>query len=204
MNCKNNLKGFTLIETLVVLSIFTLAVILVGSFVVQGFKINRFTMEQGDAISYAQKGIDIMVKEIREASPSENGSYPITLALDQSITFYSDIDADEMVEQVRYYLDGTDLKKATINPSGFPPVYTGEETVSTISRYVRNNPDPIFYYYNGDFPGDEENNPLTTPAPTNEIRLVRVFLKVNVDPEKAPEHFILISNSQLRNLKNNL
>jgi len=196
--------GFTLIETIITLGIFLLIITAVTAFVAQGFRVNRFTLHQSEAISQARKGMDSLVKEIREASPAENGSYPIETADDQNLIFYSDIDADELVEKIRYFLDGTDLKKSIIEPTGFPPEYSGVEQITTISQYIRNDTIPLFYYYNRDYPTDTENNPLTTPAAVNEIKLIRIFLEVNVDPGQAPEHFILISNSQIRNLKDNL
>jgi len=204
---KNNFikqSGYSLLEILITMGIFLIVIVFVTAFVSQSFKVNQFTMEQSEAINHARKGIDLMVKEIRESSPAENGSYPIENADSQTITFYSDIDADELVEKIRYFLDGTDLKKGTTEPSGFPPVYTGEETIITVSKNVRNNESPVFYYYNSDYPTDTVNNPLTVPAGVNEIRLIRVILTVNVDPNKAPENFVLISNAQIRNLKDNL
>ncbi|MFA6254731.1 MAG: prepilin-type N-terminal cleavage/methylation domain-containing protein [Patescibacteria group bacterium] len=201
---KNQSHGFTLIEAMVTIGIFLVSLSAVTLFVTQGFKVNRFAIQQSDAINYARKGIDIMIKEIREASPAENGSYPIVTAQNQTLTFYSDIDQDELVERVRYFLDGVNLKKAVSKPSGFPPVYSIEEQISTLSEYVRNDTDPIFYYYNKDFPTDTENNPLPQPIAINEVRLIRIFLKINVDPAYAPADFVLISNSQLRNLKDNL
>jgi len=200
---KNN-AGFTLTETIITLGIFLLVTTAITAFIAQGFRVNRFTLHQSGAISQARKGMDFLVKEIREASPAENGSYPIEIADDQNLIFYSDIDADELVEKIRYFLDGTNLKKGITEPTGFPPEYSEAEQITTISQYIRNDTDPLFYYYNRDYPNDTENNPLDTPAAVNEIKLIRIFLEVNVDPGQAPKHFILISNSQIRNLKDNL
>ncbi len=201
---KSQPSGFTIIEMLIAIFIFLLITTFTTSFVVQNFKVNRFALEQSEAINNARKGMDIIVKELREASPSENGSYAVASALDQSLTFYSDIDADESVEKVRYFLEGSELKRGITEASGFPPIYDGIEDINIISEYVRNGSTPIFYYYNANYPTDTQNNPLPTPAEVNQIRLVRIFLEINVDPGQAPEHFILISNTQLRNLKNNL
>ena len=48
-----------------------------------------------------------MVKEIREARTSDDGSYPIEKARDKEFIFYSDIDKDGEVERVRYFLGTT-------------------------------------------------------------------------------------------------
>ncbi|MFA5021463.1 MAG: type II secretion system protein [Patescibacteria group bacterium] len=196
--------GFTLAETLIAIGIFLMASSLVLTFMKQSFEANRFALEQSDAISYARKNIDTMVKEIRKASPAENGSYPIESAQNQSLAFYSDINNDGVFEKVRYFLDNTELKKGVIVPTGFPAQYTATETITTVSKYVQNSSTPIFYYYNSNYPTDTTNNPLPTPAAVNQIRLIRLFLKINIDIDKAPDSYILISNAQIRNLKDNL
>ena len=146
-----------------------------------------------------------MVKEIREARPADNGAYPLELADDQEFIFYSDIDQNDKTERVRYFLDGTNFNKAVINPSEVEPItYDGPETITTLSEYVRNATSSIFYYYNGDWPADTENNPLPSPARLIETKLMRVYLKINVFPERAPDDFELESSTQIRNLKTNL
>ena len=200
----HNQSGLSLLEIVVTLGIFSMAIVGVSTFITQSYKANLLANEQAEAIENARTGTDIMVKEIREASPAENGAYPIEVANDQNLIFYSDIDSDELIEKVRYYLDGTNLIKAVTDPSGFPPEYINPAQETIISRYVQNGTEPLFYYYNADYPIDTVNNPLITPAAVNNIRLVRTYLKINVDISRAPDNFILISNSQIRNLKDNL
>lgn len=198
--------GFTLFEALVAISIFVVSVTIVAEYIFQGYNSNRFTLELSDAIDHAKKGIDFMAKEIREANFSDNGDYPILDAQSQSFTFYSDMDSDKQIEKIRYYLSGTNLIKGVTEPTLTQPAQylSANETLSTISQYVRNGSDPVFYYYNGDYPADTTNNPLPAPANVNEIKLVRLFLKVNIDPLKTPGDFDLEVFVQLRNLKNNL
>ena len=196
--------GYSLLEVMMTLGIFLIVVFGLSAFISQNYRATLFADEQSEAIQQARRGVEQMVKEIREALPAENGAYPIELANDQTLIFYSDLDADELVERVRYTLEGTNLVKGVTEPEGFPPAYTTPEETTILSRYVQNGSEPIFFYLNGNYPTDTEDNPLQTPAPVNQIRLVRVFLEINVDPSRAPENFALISNSQLRNLKDNL
>lgn len=202
----NSIKsGVTVLEIVIVISLFILSVFVVMSFLIQTYQANRFTDEQNEAINQAKKGINTMLKEIREALPADNGDYPIHNAQNQSFTFYGDIDIDGAVEKVRYFLDGTDLKRGMIEPSGLPVTYNpADEQLSIVSKYVRNGASPIFYYYNGNWPGDSVNNPLPTPADTDQIKLIRLYLKINYNPMLAPDDFILETNVQIRNLKNNL
>ena len=200
---KFNNQGVTLLEMIVTLGIFVSAIIIMSTYIIQSYTASRFSIEQSDAIEYAKKGIIKISKEVREASFGDNGDFPIAEALDQSLTFYSDIDMDESVEKVRFYLNGTDLIKGVIEPSGNPPTYLPEsEATTTISQYIRNNAEPTFQYYLGGNPATQ--TPLPMPVNPNIIKLVRIYLKININPAKAPDNYILENYIQIRNLKTNL
>lgn len=198
-------RGFGLLEVTIVvflLSVIIMAVVGVQRFVGESY---RFSFEEMQAVEEARGGIDIMTKEIREAQPSENGVYPIVTANDQEFIFYADVDQDGKAERARYFLAGTQLKKGVIQPTETVPVDypPDQEELAVIASYIRNASDPIFYYYNGDWPLIEEGNPLSTPARLKETKYMRVFLRINIDPEKIPQDFELSSGTQLRNLKTN-
>jgi len=194
--------GLTLIETLVTIFIFTLIMGVVVGFIIMAYQVHGYTWQQSMAIDEARKGIETMVKEIREAKSGADGSYPIEKAEDFQFIFYSDIDQDLAVERVRYFLQGTDFKKGVIDPTGWPIEYDSEnEEIFILSKYVRNEATPVFTYYNKDWPGDIINNPLPTPARLKETKLMEVYLRVNVDPNRPPQNFDLESFVQIRNLK---
>jgi prepilin-type N-terminal cleavage/methylation domain-containing protein len=200
-----NQKGFTLLELLISISILVIITLAWNNFSIQSYRSARFGQEQLEAIRQAQKGIDTMAKELRELSVAENGSYPLELAGDQEIIFYSDIDQDVYAEKVRYFIENNELKKGVIEATGNPLTYdSNNEIVQTISSHVRNNELPIFIYYNGDYPYDTINNPLPSPARLVETKLIQVFLRININPLHAPTDFDLQTDIQLRNLKNNL
>lgn len=98
------MRSFTLIETLITIATFALIFGLVSGFIVMAYRIHGFTWQQSLAVSEARKGIETMVKDIREARISDTGSYPIVKAEDKEFIFYSDIDKDGAVERVRYFL----------------------------------------------------------------------------------------------------
>lgn len=329
-------KSFTLIEAIIIIFIFSVLISAVGSAVVFLYKTKSYTFQQSVAISEARKGIEWMVKEIREAVTGEDGSFAIEKAEDFELVFYSDIDKDKEIERVRYFLvpvggkegelikecvsftkggscsvtfsdfleneledaeikvsvegdlnspnetidifgDGVYLgtlctgsecgqcagsyqdltvfnvkdiaqdnsleisalssskvdpfcdwmeenhsfkvrveflweekglieekasfKKGVIDPTGFPPKYPKEtEQFFTISENIMNEfrGEPIFYYY------DSENNLLSPPIDLERVTYLRLKLIVNVNPNRPPDDFILISDVQLRNLKTNL
>ena len=198
-------KGISFIEMIITISIFTMAMIAVSTFIISIYRVYNYNIEQVSAINEARRGIETMIKEIREAKTADDGSYPLVKAGDFEFIFYSDVDRDGLIERIRYFLDGTDFKKGVVDPSGDPPQYVlTNETINVLSRYVRNASTPVFTYYNGDWPVDTVNNPLPTLTRLMETKLMHVYLKINVDPNRPPSDFELESDTQIRNLKNNL
>jgi len=191
-------RAFTLIETLVTIFVFALAMGAVFGLVTLGYRIQSYTFQQSTAINEARRGIEIMVREIREARGGDDGSYIIEKAEDFEFIFYSDIDKDNAVERVRYFIEGTNFKKGVIDPSGWPIKYDlNEEKLFILSQYVQNQP-PIFKYY------DSQGIELSPPARLKDTKLMKVYLVINVDPNRPPQDFVLESSVQIRNLKTNL
>lgn len=201
--------GLTLIETIVLIAVFTLAMSFISAMIAAAYRSYGYIFQQASAINEARQGIEAMVREIRQARAGDDGSYPLVQAGDYQLIFFSDIDRDNLVEKVRYFLSGTDLKKGAIKPSGDPPQYlSGDEIITTLSRSVRNAlvaPNvPIFIYYNGGWPGDTINNPLPTLTRLTDTKLMHVDLIINIDPNRPPDNYELQSDAQIRNLKTNL
>jgi prepilin-type N-terminal cleavage/methylation domain-containing protein len=198
------LTGFTLIETIVAIGIFSIAMLALGNFILAMYKTQSYSLNQSQAIREARKGVETMVKEIREAQMAENGAYAIEKTNDYEFTFYGDIDRDSTIEKVRYFINGTDFKKGVTEPTSvlqltdLPAQYPSQnEQVSVLSRYVRNVP-PIFHYY------DDSGNELPAPARRKDTTIMMLHLVINIDPNRLPGDFVLESKAQIRNLKDNL
>jgi prepilin-type N-terminal cleavage/methylation domain-containing protein len=99
--------GFTLVETLIAVFIFSLMATAMAAIIVHLYQSYAFSWQQTQAIDEAQRGAKTMLREIREARTGADGSYPIEKAGDSEFIFYSDIDGDGLVERVRYFLGGT-------------------------------------------------------------------------------------------------
>ncbi len=198
--------GLTLLEVMVSLGIFLFIVAIIWLFIRQSYSVQSFTLGQTMAISEAQRGVERLVKEAREALPADTGAYPIEKADDFEFIFFADYDRDAAIERVRYYLDGSNFYKGVIEPTGNPLQYSSaNEQVTIISRYVRNTAsEPVFKYYDGSYSGKDSDVPLTTPANISQVRLVHINLRINVDPNRAPTDYYLESDVQIRNLKDNL
>lgn len=192
--------GFTLIETLVVIFITSLVFVAASWAIITFYRANGFIMHQASAIQSATRGVETMVREIREASYADTGAYPVVSASNLEFVFYSDTDRDNSIERVRYFLDGTDFKRGEIEASGDPLRYeASDEFVATLSVYSRNDAgDPIFSYFDSSGAEISDLNNITN------ITLVKVNLIVNVVEGRTPNEFNLRSTAQIRNLKTNL
>ena len=199
------MRGFTLIETIVAIIVFTLALGAVFGLIMMAYQTQSYTWEQSQAIEEARRGVETMVKEIREARTGEDGSYTIYKTEDKEFGFYSDIDRDLDIEKVRYFIEGDPdslegalFKKGVINPVGIPATYpTSSEAIVILAKYLRNTP-PIFRYF------DENGDELPSPARRKDTTLMQVYLIINVDKNRPPQNFELKSEVQIRNLKRNL
>jgi len=98
------LKGFTFIEAIVAIAIFVIATEALFTAILMLYRTHGYTWEESQAIEEARRGVETMVREIRNARNGEDGSYPIFLANDKEFIFFSDIDNDGKTERVRYFL----------------------------------------------------------------------------------------------------
>jgi len=200
-------KGLTLIETIVFLAIFVFALTALSGFLIYTYRAQEFSLAQASAISSARQGVSQITKELREAIQSDSGTYLLESCQDFEIVFYSDIDQDDQVEKIRYFLEDEQLKKGIVKPAGQPVDYSGPEEIRIVSRYVKNaTSSPLFVYYDQTYAGQETGLPLDTPVAgdlLDEVTLIGVKMEVDVNPERAPMILDIRAKSQLRNTKQN-
>lgn len=189
-NKKNdNKKGMTLVEVLVVCSVMTVLMGIISVMIIRSFSVNKYTIEQGLNTNALQTSLRNFSRHLREARQSDAGGYLIEYADDFEIYYFADIDNDSITERVHYFLENYQLKIGSSKPSGFPSVYPVEDEEIKIlgNGIVNNTTQPLFYYYNQDYPIDTANNPLTTPASPDEIGMVQIDLYVNIDTAHVPD-----------------
>lgn len=189
------MKGFTLIETIVAITVSSIVFLAVFGFVYYFYRTSGYNLSQMIAVNSARKGVETIVRETREATFSDQGSYLIKNAEDQSFTFYSDIDKDLKIERVRYFLDEYILKKGITESNDNSKYLDENEEIRILSNNIRNLEEPIFTYY------DENNNEVEDLQVVANIRMIQIKLIVNTDPNRPPGEFTLVSNAQLRNLR---
>ena len=89
------------------------------------------------------------------------------------------------------------------NPTAtLPKTYpAGDQQVTVIASNIINNAGtPIFYYFNKNYPLDMANNPAVTPALVSDVRLVKIYLEININPARGPENIKMQSFVEMRNL----
>jgi len=174
-----NQKGYTLIEMLVTIGIFSLAMTAASYFAYAGFRYYNFILHQAAITNALQSSINVMSKEIREMSQADSGAFALETAEDNEIMFYADIDDDDDVERISYFKDGNCLNKGSTEPSGEPATYPNEnEVIEEINCNLDNTAEePVFEYYDN-YP--DASSLLATPAEVNEVKVVKIFLRFSV------------------------
>lgn len=184
----------TMTEVVVTIGIFSMIMVGVSQLFVKSWQNYNLVMHTNEASVAANRGSSELVNTIRRISSGENGSYPILSAGSFDLVVFSDIDKDDTVEKVHYYLNGTDLMVGVSDPiAGTPVTYPSGDSVPSIvvKNIVNDSSHPIFYYYNG------TNVLINNPASAiNTIRMIEVNLVVN----RNEGDITIESYASLRNL----
>lgn len=200
----NKINGFTLTEILISLGIFVFIAVALAGFGGDIFFLNNSIQSNLSVQIDARRVLKIIVSELRGASPSSLGAYPITEAGTSSITFFSNVDDDILKERVRYFLQNGILFRGIIKPTGTPLVYNmQEEEINPIIRDVVNaSTTPLFEYFDTFYTGT--SSPLSQPVSILPIRLVRITILLDHDINREPPPMTITTMGTLRNLKDNL
>ncbi|MBI2612216.1 hypothetical protein HYW59_00150 [Candidatus Kaiserbacteria bacterium] len=188
--------GLTMLEVIVWVSVFTVVLGAIVIAIIYFYRTNTYTLGQATAVSSGQRGLDNMMRVIREAAYASDGAYPIISMATSSFSFYADVDTDASIEKIRYFLQGTSLFEGIVNPSGDPPVYTGAEATSTAAEYIRNiaQATSTFRYY------DKNGALMSDYSKIGDVRFVTVNLIIDVDTNRLPDQLTLRSSAGMRNL----
>lgn len=200
----NLVSGFTLVEILMSVAILSILVLIASTFQKDVFSLNSSLQSGLNAQIDARHVLKVMITELREIGPSALGAYPIETASSTGITFYSDIDNNGVKDKIRYFLDGRDIKRGVIVPSGNPVVYDGlnEKLTTLISDFMASSTRPLFEYYTSSYTGNSP--PMPYPIDIQLIRLIKITAIIDKDPNRSPGELIISSQVNLRNLKDNL
>lgn len=174
--------------------------------------------QQGDA----RVALEALSRSLREGGYAQGLDYSsssvFSYAADNEVTFYSDVDNDNVTEKVRYWLDTTTsvFNRTVIEPSCAvnPCDYTSSAATSTTSPLLPNvrNADatacsqggirPLFVYYRVD---RGNGVPTLIPTPISvvndlvDISYVKTNVVVDITPGKSPTCQALETAVSLRN-----
>lgn len=199
----NYKKGITLVETLVSVAVLVAIIVFIGAFQSDVFSLNNFIQTGLQNQSEAKKIIRPFANEVRSASQSSLGAYPIAESTPTSFSFYSDINGDGLKEKINYFLEDDIFKKSTIEPSGQPLEYNEDnEEVIRVVHDVTNT--DIFEYYDSTYDGTASSTALIQPVTNSDVRLVKVRLVIDSDPNDEISPIEVSTQVSIRNLKDNL
>jgi len=202
---KNNSGGFTLLEMVIAITIFSTLMFVVSSLLLSIIKNPEAELSAMSTIDHARMVSTNFTNELRGASFGSDGAYPLGQAGDSQIIFYSNIGASgNNINRIRYYILGNTLYKGVTTPSVGPLIYDpASESVKPILNGVMNGAVPVFYYYNGDYDG--AGTELSQPINVNQAKFARINLSVKEQSSSDNNSiFDLNAGVAIRSLKDNL
>lgn len=203
MNRLRTKRGMTLVELIISMAIVAAVMVVITVFQKDIFTYNTNLSNIVLGQQEGKQAAKTMEKEIRMSALSETGAYPIAEASTSAITFFSDVNSDGTMDQVRYYLSSTTLKRDVIKPTGSPLTYIAGNASTSILVYnvVNASSTPIFLYYDGTYAGT--TTALTQPVNISVIRLVKITLVVDADSKRSPNPTTISEQVSVRSLKDN-
>ena len=190
-------RGLSVVEMIVTLAIVGLISVAIVDSVLFFYKANASSLEQGFQVEHARRGVELFVRDVREATYADSGAYPLAAFGTSTVTFYSDTDTDTSIERIRYTLTGMTLYRNVTDATGTPPVYSGGGVTTTVSSYVRNNDEgtALFQYYNA------SSTAVTAASDITKIVSITISPVVDIVQKHAPGKFTLKESATIRNLR---
>lgn len=194
--------GFTLIEVLMVVAIFSIISIAAFSLIVDYFKTTDLMSVQMELQGQGRNALGQITNDLRRASQSSLGASTIESANAASLVFYSNIDGDSYFEKIEYAITGNELRKSATKPNGNPLVYDpANKTTIVLSNKIANGITPLFSYFDGSYSGT--GTALALPADVSTIRFVKINLILDDNPAVPSALINMEAGIALRNLKDN-
>jgi prepilin-type N-terminal cleavage/methylation domain-containing protein len=202
-NKKNKIIcGFTLVEMLVALAIFSLGIAATVLVFAKTIKSKAYALEMGKSSFIVSRSVGDLISYMRKARQSDGGAYPIVRADKNDLVLYSDFDKDTVTERLHIYLSEGRVFLGICKPSNTMPktydVDYDNDEIRELAKQIVNTPDdPMFTYFDRDYP---ESSAIAATEDVSQIRLIKIFLKINIDPNRAPDNIQQQSFVELRNL----
>jgi len=196
-------KAFTLVETLVAISLFTLGIAAATLLFARSWQSNAYSLEMGKTSFVISRSVGNLVQYLRRVRQADDGAFPIVSADKNDLVVFSDYDKNGTTDRLHIYLSNGKVFMGITPPAAtLPCTYpSGDaQTIQLADHIVNTAGDSMFSYYNKNYPGDTTNNPVPVPADVSQIRLIKIFLRININPNRAPDNIQQESFVELRNL----
>lgn len=193
----------TIVEMMVAISIFIIGMAGFSLLFIRTWRINKYTLEMGQSSMNVSQGVKQMVNYIRGTRQGDDGSYPLKSAANNDLVLYADYDKDNTTERIHFYKSGQNILMGVTDPTNtMPKTYpSGDQSVVTIAKNIVNDAStPIFYFYDTNYYGGASQAPMAMPATVSDIRIVKMYLQINIDPFRAPDNINMESFAEIRNL----
>lgn len=206
--CDNHslsITGFTLIEVIVAVFLFTLvgvAVITLVSDILTGSGRQNVLLSDQDQ---ARKLVTQLVNELRNSQSGSDGAYQIESAGDQQFVFFSNPDSQGKVQRIRYYLQNGKMFKGITNYANGGYNTSTEQNLTVQNDVANSQAAPLFYYYDGSYSGTSTQTSLSQPVNVVLVKFVKINLQIyNKAGALRTNYYTVTGGGAIRSLKTNL
>lgn len=183
-------RGVSLVGVLLGIAVGGILLTALVLFITRGFGVSREHTEQVRIVEDARIQIEKMSDAIRDARSIDTdgdglstlpGELWLQKGEDFEIVFRTNFDTDADLEQLRYFLEGADLKLGMRDPYTVP---VEQEKVTVVARSLRNRAQqkPLFRY----LPAEGETAFGTPVLVLDSVKRVEITLLVDVDEDQDP------------------
>ena len=198
-----NNRGFTMLEMIVVVGLFAMFSGAIAEMLIWGNHGKDVIFEQLSKQNDGRIASQDFLNDLRRASYSSIGAYPIELANANEMIFYSNVDTDSWKERVHYFVSGTTLRRGITKPSGSPLTYNPANEVAADVAHDLNNTTTIFYYYDQNYDGITNTSTMSFPINISAVRMAGIKLWLDLRPNVSPAPLYIEGKTEIRNLKSN-
>lgn len=193
-------KGFTLMEIVVVIGITGIVMAMISTLLTDSFRMQRVAVEKASVGEECQRALSEIEKDMISMIEGENGAFPLALAENNQIIFYSDTDLDGVIEKIRISKNSKIITKEVFEPINEIYPENATSTINISSHFSQDAGDDIFAYFGSDFSGTE--NPMIDPISESDVRVAKISMICALEENIAPNSKIVFSTLvKLRNLK---
>ncbi len=194
-------SGLSMFDLILSIGIFAMLLVVISTLMITVFKTSSMSQNRSTIDQNSLNVLHTFATEVRTAQTPYDGSFPLAMTTDSTLSFFGDINGDGVIEKIHYWISGGTFNRGVISPSGQPLTYdTANEKVSVLIKNIAVQP-PYFTYYNSSYDGASDTPSLIQPVSPSDVRLVKLSLNINTAIQNQPPR-VLETSASIRSLKN--